>query len=453
MKYSHKVLWLLLSINIVFSSINFANSGPMTIDESSVNGIYSLSDSPAEVTREELTFNFSNQDLLYTPTCSVTADYHLYNPTDEPLTVQVGFPLTSSFKALESRSHIEYNQQTIHPDIQVRPQLSTVDSSFDEIIRAFNHQSNTYDALQSKSIERYEIQTDLDQLADGESITIYVHSPQIDSILSKGSRSSGFQDDTFFFSYDQYSRHHYFYVIGGPTDNLTFEYTQHNKIVDHASSIDYVHSPVTLDDFTADLLSEIDHPRPFSDKDLVNLAFDSFDYYRRSKAGELIFNLDEIMLSPYQWYLMMYTYHIELEPHSENNMVISYDMNGLMDQSETQYPLYTYEYYLDPASHWSDFNDLTIKIIPPDESPYITNSNITFNQNESYYEAHFDNIPDEKLTFTLNKEATPSHYNQQSSYGLLIILYIVMRVAIILIPILAIILIMRHLIKRKNSQL
>lgn len=73
-----------------------------------------------------------------------------------------------------------------------------------------------------------------------------------------------------------------------------------------------------------------------------------------------------------------------------------------MDRRETADALYTYDYILNPAQNWRDFNNLNIKIIAPEEAPHIVKSSIEFTKGENnVYTAFLEKLPEYDLFFTL----------------------------------------------------
>ena len=69
---------------------------------------------------------------------------------------------------------------------------------------------------------------------------------------------------------------------------------------------------------------------------------------------------------------------------------------------KTPEPQYTYDYILNPARNWKDFKNLNIKIIAPEEAPYIINSSIELKKDDNnIYTAYLEKLPEEDFFFTL----------------------------------------------------
>jgi len=69
-------------------------------------------------------------------------------------------------------------------------------------------------------------------------------------------------------------------------------------------------------------------------------------------------------------------YTVGFPANSEKEMSVSYNTSGTMDARETVKPLYSFDYILNPAKSWSDFKNLKVKIITPEEVPYVAESSI-----------------------------------------------------------------------------
>lgn len=104
---------------------------------------------------------------------------------------------------------------------------------------------------------------------------------------------------------------------------------------------------------------------------------------------------------------MVYT--VEFPPNSKKEVSVNYRTSGTMDKTKTVKPLYTFDYIFNPAKNWSDFKNLNIKIIAPEQAPHIISSNIQLiKEDNSVYVASFNDLPGNDLSFTLyaNEEIT-----------------------------------------------
>lgn len=96
-------------------------------------------------------------------------------------------------------------------------------------------------------------------------------------------------------------------------------------------------------------------------------------------------------------------------------------------------PKYVYTYLLSPAATWANFKDLTVRI---NTDMYLLNSrtekrtldengrvyfgelqDVKFEKKDGFFEAHFDELPDGELIFTLCSEENPGRYRSSYGYG------------------------------------
>ena len=85
-------------IFLVFSCASaFANSGPVFWQGYPSSEIMSIeNDSPIEVKKENLVFDFSDDGSGFAVDGKVTATYEMVNATDEPQSVQMAFPFVGT---------------------------------------------------------------------------------------------------------------------------------------------------------------------------------------------------------------------------------------------------------------------------------------------------------------------------------------------------------------------
>lgn len=89
-----RVIRLIVVDLLIFSfTVVFANSGPVYMTGLPSSGVLAVDkNSPIEVNKENLTFDFSGEEKHYAPIGIVTAEYEMVNPTNDYLTVQMAFP-------------------------------------------------------------------------------------------------------------------------------------------------------------------------------------------------------------------------------------------------------------------------------------------------------------------------------------------------------------------------
>jgi hypothetical protein len=87
---------------------------------------------------------------------------------------------------------------------------------------------------------------------------------------------------------------------------------------------------------------------------------------------------------------------------SRREVSVSYRTAGTMDKTKTAKPLYTFDYFFNPAENWSSFRNLSVRIITPAKAPYVVASSVDLIQeSERVYTSFLENLPGNDLTFTL----------------------------------------------------
>ncbi|MFN7250348.1 MAG: hypothetical protein ACK4M9_06080 [Anaerobacillus sp.] len=96
-------------------------------------------------------------------------------------------------------------------------------------------------------------------------------------------------------------------------------------------------------------------------------------------------------------------YTVDFPANSSREVAVSYRTFGTMDKTETEEPLYSFDYLFNPAENWSDFKNLSIKIIAPNHAPFLVRSSINMEKEaDDVYIAHLAQLPTEDFSFTLH---------------------------------------------------
>ncbi len=101
-------------------------------------------------------------------------------------------------------------------------------------------------------------------------------------------------------------------------------------------------------------------------------------------------------------------FELTLQPDTEHKLVVSYVQEGGKDRHESnnayEYNKYMYYYFLEPASYWSDFSNLSITIHVP-EDYNITNCTLDLKESEgNTYNGYFEKLPEDNLFFEITKD-------------------------------------------------
>jgi hypothetical protein len=136
-----------------------------------------------------------------------------------------------------------------------------------------------------------------------------------------------------------------------------------------------------------------------SDTQLYNVFAKALDDQFTNNLGYC--SEDELLTYGNIYRMITLFYKVEFPQNSVKTVSVSYQTDGSMDRRKTKEPIYTYDYILNPAKNWNDFRNLNIKIIPPEESPYLVESSIELIKEGNIYTASIESLPEDDLTFTL----------------------------------------------------
>jgi hypothetical protein len=162
----------------------------------------------------------------------------------------------------------------------------------------------------------------------------------------------------------------------------------------------------------------------------------------------------DISMNLLQWY----EYEITLAPGERLTNTVTAPLyphiNGRYEQ-----PIYAYEYFLTPASTWTEFGTLDIYI----NTPYVmvkerkgeySIAPKEWTKTDAGYKIHLDGLPDENLIFTLCEVENPELV--VTPYTILFIVIIVIGVLLVLavigVPTVLIVILIKLAKKRKKKQ-
>ncbi len=95
------------------------------------------------------------------------------------------------------------------------------------------------------------------------------------------------------------------------------------------------------------------------------------------------------------------TFTIVLEPENIHTLQIEYVTLLGMDERQGLHPIYRLDYLLHPASYWSDFNNLTLKIDVPFGAEMTTNLPLSHVSGNEWL-GEFESLPEENLVLFLS---------------------------------------------------
>lgn len=412
-----RVIFLSLAVICCLPALVSANSGPVYWQGYPSSEVMVIQkDSPLIVKKEELLFDFSDtDDSYYTISGKVTAAYDMINPTDKIQSVEMAFPfvealadlslddivITADGNELPFKIYIgdkvdnrKYDRQADNSDIF---DFSTIISTItDEPYRADNFDQDEKGKLYTIHIKptteqriNFAVSFNMDHEntkiltkgfnryeREGEKarIAAWCYEPKTLEILVLG------KDIEFNFAA---------YTDGDLSDKTNlYEYELYSQDVELKQHLmDYIKNN---SDVNNDMISDIQ---------LYNMYAEFLDKNLTQNMG--ICPEEDLSQAEHLERIFIMTYTLEFSSNSQRKVSVSYKTTGTMDMTQTATPLYTFDYILNPAKHWAEFQDLHIKIIPPQEAPYIVNSSIEFERSSNVYTATLTQLPEDDLSFTL----------------------------------------------------
>lgn len=420
----------IISILLVFSfSLVYANSGPVYWQGYPSSDIMTVDkDSNIEVKSEDLIFDFSDGDNnSHSVQANVTAQYEMTNPTGETQSVQMAFPY------IERLYNINYDNIKITADDKEIPyevyagnvvnsyrnsfEENKDDSfDFDEIVNTISndiYESKSFTADEIGKLYYFEIKATANEKVD---FTVdFTYDQEKTRILIKNFNSFGREDEKVSIATDCYeSQIAEIYVLGEDIDMDIIGYTfGSSKEETNAFTYELTEKEIDVKSYLLDSMksnSFVDFEH-ISDIQLYNLYASALDKYFVNNLG--FCTVDDILAECGSVRVITLVYNVEFLPFQDQQVSVSYNTTGTMDKRSTSSPQYLFDYILNPAKNWNSFNKLNIKIITPQEAPYIIDSSIAFNKVESnIYTASLEKLPEEDLSFTLYQKEKITLYDK-----------------------------------------
>lgn len=415
-----------------------ANSGPVYWQGYPSFEIIAVEEnSPIQVEKEDLLFDFSESDhSFYALSGKVTAAYTMKNPTKERQLVTMAFPFIGSLDDLLSKEILikadgrelpyeVYFGETVDSqgspwqkkDGQENDDQENDRGKFDfasilanirtEPYRAENFTDDTKGKLYSIEVvatsnQRISLAIDLE------------YDPAKTKVLSKGFNSYSYLENsnkrTIGTWCDQQPRNVELYVLG---EDIEFEMNGYvgndNQVRNDLFNKEIKVTEAELKPYLMEYVNKNIHVQsgsPIFD----NQSYSDQLFYLYGQAldqalmsGNIGYSTeDDLMSLGNARRMITLVYTVEFPPKSTQEVNVSYQATGTMDRTKTVNPLYRFDYLLNPAENWQDFNNLNIKIITPRGTPYVVESSIELaREEERVYMASLAELPGEDFSFTL----------------------------------------------------
>ncbi len=407
------VVSLTLISNFVFA---YANSGPVIWPAVPSSDIVAVEgNSPIEVRNEMLTFDFNDaKNSDYSISGKVTAEYEMYNPKDKKETSVMAFPFVESIRGFSE------DAVSIMADDDTLPFEVYIGSRIDRRVNyGVEQQKGIYDFKEIVGTikrDKY-VPYNFSEDETGKLYKIYAE-PKVDNaylsvefnydlahtkVMTKGFNSFSGDGENIRVAAGLWKTEVLEIFILGEDVDLVFEKYKDGTLTEKT---DLLHYEVTSEDIMLkDYLKQYTN---VDDNDTYNFnEIQLYNMYAKALDGAFTSNMgfcSEDMLSE-EWYskrILILVYTVEFPENSTKTVSVGYTAAGTMDKRETNKPQYTFDYILNPAENWNDFKNVNIKIITPEEAPYIIKSSVDLNREDNnIYSAALNSLPEQDLSFTL----------------------------------------------------
>ncbi len=409
---------LVMVLIVILSGILvYGNSGPVTwFQYPGISMITIDEDTPISVLNEELHFDFSNGEHDdFSLIGEVSAKYRMKNTGEEDINSRMVFPFIKNMWGVEKdQIEVLIDGNPIDYKIHYGDTASSISAygKFDESIEL-------KDILKSVTDEKYipknygyderGILYRIHLKSDREESMHVVANFQTESgrsrIIAKGNNSYEYNETNEFSVGTWLGEEKRIMEIYSFDEDLTINisgYQSGHPEADEVNDFWYEIEEIEIDiehyliDFIdADTDEFIGYNVP-DDKNVFYKALDQALERERFISEDQIFSL--LIASRY----VLIAYEVPFEAFEEKTVEIRYPTLGSMDKRKTINPTYTYNYFLHPAKYWKDFQNLTIRITPSKDYPYVLQSNLLLNkETDGTYVGTFDTLPEEDLSFTL----------------------------------------------------
>jgi hypothetical protein len=413
------IIVLILSFS---TQSSYGNSGPVYWTGYPNYELMSVDDnSPIEVTRETLEFDLTKSEKSsFTISGTVKAAYQMRNTTEVDHSVQMAFPFISSVNQLDSENiKISADGQSVPYEIYFGDVVgshgspfqeeSSLEFEFSDIVEKISQK--TYQAkhftLESKgTLYRFQVRPTSEERIHFS--VEFQFNPQKTKVLTYG--------------FDRYERSEdKIRIASGCMEPQILEIFVMGEDLDfNVQSFSDGSLEEKTDLFDYDLsVQEIDFKNYFNQYietlqmnygGTVRYKPQIFELYCKALDVSFVrnegFSSEHDLLEQGQYQrIMTFIYTVDFSKQSEKSVEVSYSTFGTMDKTKTAKPIYSFQYILNPAEHWKDFKDLSVKILTPKEAPYLVDSSVSFEKTgEREYTAFLSSLPDQDLRFSLYED-------------------------------------------------
>lgn len=392
-----------------------ANSGPVYWHGyPSSDSLVIDANTPILVESENLVFDFSNSnEFSHSINGQVTATYEMVNPTNEPQLVEMLFPFVGRVNGFKQEDVVISADEEILPsEIYIGDLVSEqrdnrrADFDFKKIVSMITNETYKGNYFKENDIGKHYIIDVMPTTDERVNIVVdFYYDSKKTKLVTKGFNGLRYENGHTKISAWCYEPETLeIFVLGEDIDFKIIAYSDGNlkeetDLFSYETSAFEVGAKEFLMDWIEASATE-EHSDRISDSQLFNLYAKAIDQYFSYNIGYISYY--DLLDKANEERILSLVYTVEFPPNAKKKVSVSYRTNGTMDKTETVTPLYTFDYLLNPAKNWSDFKNLNIKIIPPEQAPHIVSSSIGFVKNEdNVYIATLAELPEDDLFFTL----------------------------------------------------
>ncbi|OCN01766.1 hypothetical protein A7X67_01375 [Clostridium sp. W14A] len=434
---------LCASLIVLSQAAVSANSGPSHWETSPSFSVTPLSDCPITVTEEDLSFDFAGQEHSgFSPLATVTAQYRMKNPTAEARNVQMAFPLIASLSDLPRLGKIQI--QADGKDLPFRisvggekPRGGVSDyyfteegelqktnlPSFQEILRSVSAPPAAPEALSGQGTlyrfrcaGNFHLKADLQAL--GENAALLTTGVSGFSQTGSGIHLTGWSDAK--------SGEMSVLVFGDVSKPEVAAYQDGECRQKADDDVNVTEEKQDAGSFLREKLKQTEVYQAYPTEDFLSALTSAA---LRAAGNSLVaFGDGELYGFLDQQRILVLTYEVPFPANGTRRVSVRYPMSGAMNSEKTASPVYSYGYLLSPAKSWAGFQNLSIRVIPPQKAPYLVKSSIPMTRSQDgSYSAKLGSLPDGDLTFSLypSEKLTPKPAFSHIDYGLLLTLVLV----------------------------
>lgn len=395
---------------LLFNTLAYANSAPTYWTGYPSGDIMAIDkNTPIMILNENLLFDFTGEhDSSYSPSASVSAVYEMQNSSNEHASVQMAFPFIKRFdESLTDDIIIKADDEVISYNTYIGSRVEEADEAtfnIEQIVKSISDKKYTAENFEENETGKlYRINAS--SASDKINLALsFNFDREKTRVITKGFNRFERNDDNVRISFHIMEKEeHLIYILG---EDIKFDikgYTN-GTLAETTESFEYevTAEEIDLETYFKKHVGSYDNMESshISDIQLYNFYAESLDKYLGYNLG--ICSESDIMSGIWTQHIIILVYTVDFPQNSKKEVSVSYNTIGTMNRRKTPEPQFTYDYILNPAKNWKEFNNLNIKIMTPQSAPYVVNSSIELKKaSNGIYTAYLDELPEEDFFFTL----------------------------------------------------